>query len=70
MNTDQIKGTIMDAAGRVQHAAGKMLGSTDQQLRGTRKQVEARAQKAAGDIREIVKQRPPQMDDSQIRVRR
>jgi uncharacterized protein YjbJ (UPF0337 family) len=29
MNKDQVKGTIKDAAGKVQEAAGKVVGSTE-----------------------------------------
>jgi uncharacterized protein YjbJ (UPF0337 family) len=55
MNKDQIKGTIKDAAGKAQQATGKVVGNTDQQLHGIRKQVEGQAQRAAGDIKEAVK---------------
>ena len=34
MNKDQIKGTIKDAAGKVQEQTGKLTGSTGQQLKG------------------------------------
>jgi uncharacterized protein YjbJ (UPF0337 family) len=32
-----------------------VIGSTEQQLKGIKKQVEGRAQKAVGDIKEVVK---------------
>jgi len=39
MNSDQIKGTIKDAAGKVQRKAGEAVGSPKQQVKGTRKQA-------------------------------
>ena len=38
MNSDQIKGTVKDAAGKVQRKAGEVMGSTKQQLKGLRRQ--------------------------------
>ena len=40
MNKDQIKGTLKDAAGKLQEATGKVIDSPDQQRKGLRKQVE------------------------------
>jgi len=61
MNSDQIKGTIKDAAGKVQRKAGEAVGSPKQQAKGTLKQTEGKAQKALGDTKEAMKdsqQRP------------
>ena len=61
MNSDQIKGTIKDAAGKVQRKAGEAVGSPKQQAKGTLKQAEGKAQKALGDTKEAMKdsqQRP------------
>jgi uncharacterized protein YjbJ (UPF0337 family) len=55
MNKDQVKGTLKDAAGRVQQTTGKVIGSNEQQLKGIKKQVDGHAQKAVGDIKEVVK---------------
>jgi uncharacterized protein YjbJ (UPF0337 family) len=55
MNSDQIKGTIKDAAGKVQRKAGEVVGSPKQQVKGTLKQAEGKAQKALGDTKEAVK---------------
>lgn len=52
MNKDQVKGTLKDAAGKVQQAAGKLIGSDAQKLKGIKKQVKGKAQKAAGDVKE------------------
>jgi len=55
MNSDQIKGTIKDAAGKVQRKAGEAVGSPKQQVKGTLKQAEGKAQRALGDTKEAVK---------------
>ena len=54
MNSDQIKGTIKDAAGKVQRKAGEAVGSPKQQVKGTLKQAEGKAQKVFGDTKEAV----------------
>lgn len=54
MNSDQIKGTIKDAAGKVQRKASEAVGSPKQQVKGTLKQAEGKAQKALGDTKEAV----------------
>lgn len=56
MNKDQVKGSLKDAAGKVQEKTGQLIGSAEQQLKGVKKQVQGKAQKAVGDIREVVKQ--------------
>ena len=55
MNSDQVKGTLKDAAGKVQRETGKVIGSTEQQVKGAAKQAEGKTQKAVGDVREDVK---------------
>jgi uncharacterized protein YjbJ (UPF0337 family) len=55
MNKDQVKGTVKDAAGKVQEQTGKLIGSNEQQVKGIRKQVEGHTQKAVGDVKEVVK---------------
>jgi len=55
MNKDQIKGTIKDAAGKVQEKTGQVIGSTEQEAKGVQKQVAGKTQKAVGDIKEVVK---------------
>lgn len=55
MNKDQIKGSVKDAAGKVQEKAGEAIGSTEQQAKGLGKQVEGKTQKAVGDVKEGVK---------------
>lgn len=55
MNTDQIKGTLKDAAGKVQQKAGELIDSPEQQAKGIAKQVEGKAQKKLGDVKEALK---------------
>jgi uncharacterized protein YjbJ (UPF0337 family) len=55
MNKDQVKGTIKDAAGKVQETTGKVIGSNEQQLKGIKKQEDGQARKAVGDIEDVVK---------------
>lgn len=55
MNKNQVEGTIKDAAGKVQEKFGEVIGSQEQQAKGIAKQVEGKAEKAAGDLKEAVK---------------
>lgn len=55
MNTDQIKGSLKDAAGKVQQKAGEVIDSPEQQAKGVAKQVEGKTQKTFGDVKEVAK---------------
>jgi len=55
MNKDQVKGATKDAIGKVQEASGKLVGSKEQQAKGLEKQISGGAQKAYGDVKEVVK---------------
>jgi len=55
MNSDQVKGTLKDAAGKVQQKAGEVTGSKEQQAKGLAKQAEGTVQKNVGDAKETVK---------------
>ncbi len=55
MNSDQVKGTVKDVAGKVQRKTGELIDSPEQQVKGAAKQVEGKAQKAVGDVRENIK---------------
>ena len=55
MNSDQIKGSAKDAAGRVQRKAGEAAGDTEHQVKGALKQAEGKVQKAVGNVREAAK---------------
>lgn len=55
MNKDQIKGSVKDAAGKVQQKVGEAVGSEKQQVKGLEKQMEGKGQKALGDVKENIK---------------
>ncbi|MEO7886653.1 MAG: CsbD family protein [Polaromonas sp.] len=55
MNKDQVKGVAKDTAGKAQEAAGKLVGSKEQQAKGLAKQAEGSVQKGYGDAKETVK---------------
>ena len=52
MNRDQVKGSVKDAAGKIQRKAGEMTGSAKQQIKGAAKQVEGKIQKGMGNARD------------------
>jgi uncharacterized protein YjbJ (UPF0337 family) len=55
MNKDQVNGTVKDITGKVQEEAGKLVGNKEQEAKGLLKQVEGKAEKRLGDVKEIVK---------------
>jgi len=55
MNSDQIKGAVKDAAGKVQSKTGEIIGSPEQQAKGMAKQAEGKTQKKVGDAKEVLK---------------
>lgn len=57
MNKDQVKGSMKEAAGKVQEKTGEVVGSKSQQAKGMAKEVEGKAQKTAGDVRDAAKKR-------------
>jgi uncharacterized protein YjbJ (UPF0337 family) len=52
MNKDQVKGTVKQAAGKVQQKTGEAVGSEKHQVKGAIKQVEGKVQKGIGDLKE------------------
>ncbi|WP_312587906.1 CsbD family protein [Comamonas terrigena] len=54
MNTDQVKGALKEAAGKVQQKAGELIDSPEQQAKGLAKQVEGATQKKVGNVKEAV----------------
>jgi len=55
MNKDQAKGTLKNVVGKVQAEAGKIVGNTELQAKGLKKQVAGLAQKNLGNAKEVVK---------------
>lgn len=52
MNKNQVKGEITNLEGEVQEEAGKSVGNKEQQVKGLQKQVEGKAQKKLGDVKD------------------
>lgn len=55
MNTDQVKGALKEAAGKIQSTAGDLIDSPEQEAKGLLKQSEGRVQKNVGDAKEVLK---------------
>jgi uncharacterized protein YjbJ (UPF0337 family) len=55
MNSDKIKGTIDDAAGRAKRQVGEWTGDTQTQVDGAAQQVEGKVEKVVGNVRDAIK---------------
>ena len=55
MNTDQVKGALKEAAGKVQSKTGDLIDSPEQEAKGLVKQAEGKAQKNVGNAKEALK---------------
>ncbi|MDB5663737.1 CsbD family protein [Cypionkella sp.] len=55
MDKDRIKGSAKVATGKVQEAAGKVVGDEKMKAEGKAKQVEGRVQNAAGGAKDAVR---------------
>jgi uncharacterized protein YjbJ (UPF0337 family) len=55
MNSNQVKGSIKEAAGKVQRKAGDLVDSPKQQVQGTVREVAGKAQKQLGNLQEDIK---------------
>lgn len=54
MNSDEVKGTIDDAAGRAKRQVGEWTGDTKTQAEGAAQQVKGKAEKVVGNVRDAV----------------
>jgi uncharacterized protein YjbJ (UPF0337 family) len=54
MNSDDIKGTLDDAAGRAKRQVGEWTGDTKTQAEGAAQQVKGKAEKIVGNVRDAV----------------
>jgi uncharacterized protein YjbJ (UPF0337 family) len=63
MNKDQVKGTLKEAAGKVQESVGRATNSPEQQLKGLGKQVSGNVQKSVGDAKETLKDAAKNADE-------
>jgi uncharacterized protein YjbJ (UPF0337 family) len=74
MNSDNIKGTIDDAAGRAKRQVGEWTGDTKTQAEGAAQQVKGKAEKVVGNVRDAVNnatdkatERDAEIDDNRDR---
>jgi uncharacterized protein YjbJ (UPF0337 family) len=54
MNSDKIKGTMDDAAGRAKRQFGERTGDTQTNGEGASQQVKGKAEKAVGNVRDAI----------------
>eukprot|EP01133_Synstelium_polycarpum_P018328 gene18328-21929_t len=52
--TNYIEGKLKEVGGKIQEAAGKVVGSEEQQAKGLANQVEGKVQKKVGDVKDAV----------------
>jgi uncharacterized protein YjbJ (UPF0337 family) len=52
MNKDQVKGSVKQAAGKVQQKTGETVGSEKHQVKGAAKQAEGKVQKEYGNLKD------------------
>ncbi|MES2901604.1 MAG: CsbD family protein [Pseudomonadota bacterium] len=55
MNKDQVNGKLKDIGGKIQEAAGDLVGNREQEVKGLKNQVEGKTQEKLGDAKEIIK---------------
>lgn len=55
MDSDKVKGTIDDAAGRVKRQVGEWTGDTSSQAEGAAQQIKGKVEKAVGNVKDAVR---------------
>lgn len=55
INKDQVEGRAKEAAGKVQEVAGKAVGNTKQEVKGTINKTAGAAQAKYGDVKSDLK---------------
>lgn len=55
MNKNQTHGIAENIVGKVQEQAGKLVGSTEQQVKGIKKQVSGKVEEKVGDAKAALK---------------
>jgi uncharacterized protein YjbJ (UPF0337 family) len=63
MNTDQVKGTIDDAAGRAKRQVGEWTGDTNAQLEGLGQQLKGKAEKVWGMAKDAAQEGHQQLKE-------
>ncbi|HZZ91477.1 MAG TPA: CsbD family protein [Usitatibacter sp.] len=56
MNKDQMKGSMKEAGGKVEKAAGDLTDNTSQKLKGVAHEAEGKVQKKFGDVKQDVEE--------------
>ena len=70
INKDQVDGRVKEAAGKVQEVAGRVTGSTSQELKGKVKKAVGSAQAGFGDAKERVKENAREEDRQDAKLGR
>jgi uncharacterized protein YjbJ (UPF0337 family) len=70
MNSNEIKGTAKDIAGKAQEKFGEATGSTEQQVKGTAKQVEGNVQKGVGRVQHAAEDAATESDKQRDKQQR
>lgn len=52
MNEQQVKGKLKEGAGEVQEHVGRALGNDKQEVKGHAREMEGKAEKKLGDLKE------------------
>ena len=55
MNKDQVKGSVKEAAGKVEQKTGQIFGNSKQEAKGLATKLQGKAQKKVGDAKEALK---------------
>jgi uncharacterized protein YjbJ (UPF0337 family) len=70
INKDQVDGRVKEAAGKVQEVAGRVTGSTSQELKGKVKKAVGSAQAGFGDAKERVEENAREEDRQDAKLGR
>ena len=64
MNSDNIKGSIDDAAGRAKRQVGEWTGDSQTQAEGAGQQVKGKVEKAVGNVKDAFNNATNRTDDA------
>lgn len=56
MDKDRVKGTVDDAAGRIERQAGEWTGDPKKQAEGASQQIKGKAEKAWGNVKDAARE--------------
>lgn len=63
MNSEQVKGKLKEMAGEVQEHVGRFFGSDSQESKGHKLEMEGKAEKAMGDLKEAEEDRLERLEE-------